>query len=225
VTCNVEGRDLGSVAKEIESKVRAVPFKQGYYPQFLGEYEARQTARNRLIGLAIVSLLGILVLLQSDFQSMRLVFMVFLSLPFALVGGVLGAFAGGGVLSLGSLVGFVAVFGIAARNGIMLISHCRHLEQEEGQAFSKDLILRAAEERLSPILMTSLATGLALLPIALGGNKPGYEIEFPMALVILGGLFSSTILNLFLLPTIYLQTGCAHPHLKNSPRLPAPSLF
>jgi multidrug efflux pump subunit AcrB len=92
----------------------------------------------------------------------------------------------------------------------MLISHCRHLEQEEGQAFSRDLILRAAEERLSPILMTSLATGLALLPIALGGNKPGYEIEFPMGLVILGGLFSSTILNLFLLPTIYLQTGCGH---------------
>ncbi|MDZ4858119.1 MAG: efflux RND transporter permease subunit [Candidatus Hydrogenedentes bacterium] len=207
VTCNVEGRDLGSVAQEIEEKVRGLSFEQGYFPQFLGEFEARQSARNRLIGLTLVSLLGILVLLQSDFQSLRLVFMVFLSLPFALVGGVFGSLVGGGVLSLGSLVGFVAVFGIAARNGIMLISHCRHLEVEEGQKFGKNLVLRGAEERLSPILMTSLATGLALLPIALGGNKPGYEIEFPMALVILGGLFSSTMLNLFLLPTIYLHVG------------------
>jgi Cu/Ag efflux pump CusA len=120
------------------------------------------------------------------------------------VGGVIGAFLGGGTLSLGSLVGFVAVFGIAARNGIMLVSHCRHLELEEGLPFGAELVIRAAEERLSPILMTSLATGLALLPIAMGGNKPGYEIEFPMSLVIIGGLVTSTVLNLFLLPSLYL---------------------
>ena len=207
VTCNVEGADLGAVARAIEEKVRAIPFGQGYYPEFLGEYEARQTAQNRLFGLAAVALAGILVLLQSDFRSIRLVSMIFLSFPFALAGGVVGAFASGGVLSLGSLVGFVAVFGIAARNGIMLVSHFRHLEREEGQAFGEALVLRAAEERLAPILMTSLATALALAPIAWGGNQPGYEIEYPMALVILGGLVSSTVLNLFLLPAFYLKFG------------------
>jgi len=111
----------------------------------------------------------------------------------------------GGVLSLGSLVGFVTVLGIAARNGIMLVSHYRHLETEEGQPFGKDLVLRGSEERLAPILMTALATGLALLPIVVSGNKPGHEIEHPLAVVILGGLVTSTILNLFLMPALYLR--------------------
>jgi len=119
------------------------------------------------------------------------------------VGGVASAFLAGGVLSLGSLVGFVTIPGIAARNGIMLVSHYRHLEEQEGLAFGPELILRGAEERLSPILMTALATGLALLPIALGGNKPGQEIEHPMAMVILGGLVTSTALNLLLMPALY----------------------
>jgi Cu/Ag efflux pump CusA len=113
----------------------------------------------------------------------------------------------GGVLSLGSLVGFVTVLGIAARNGIMLVSHYRHLETEEGQPFGRDLVLRGSEERLAPILMTALATGLALLPIVVGGNKPGHEIEHPLAVVILGGLVTSTILNLFLMPALYLRFG------------------
>jgi Cu/Ag efflux pump CusA len=126
-----------------------------------------------------------------------------LSLPFALVGGILGVILTGGVLSLGSLVGFVTVLGIAARNGIMLISHYRHLESEEGQAFGLELILRGAQERLAPILMTALAAALALLPIVLGGNRPGHEIEHPMAVVILGGLVSSTALNLFAIPVLY----------------------
>ena len=113
----------------------------------------------------------------------------------------------GGVLSLGSLVGFVTVLGIAARNGIMLVSHYRHLETEEGQPFGTDMVLRGSEERLAPILMTALATGLALLPIVVGGNKPGHEIEHPLAVVILGGLVTSTILNLFLMPALYLRFG------------------
>ena len=116
---------------------------------------------------------------------------------------VLGAIAGGGVLSLGSLIGFVTVLGIAARNGIMLVSHYRHLEEAEGEAFGPALVLRGAEERLSPILMTALSAALALLPLAVSGNVPGHEIEYPMALVILGGLATSTVLNLFFLPAIY----------------------
>jgi Cu/Ag efflux pump CusA len=117
------------------------------------------------------------------------------------------AFATGGVLSLGSLVGFVTVIGIAARNGIMLVSHYRHLEVEEGEKPGMDLVVRGSLERLSPILMTGLATGLALLPIAVGGNRPGHEIEHPMAVVILGGLLTSTLLNLFVMPALYLWIG------------------
>src|SRR4029077_16081749 len=111
------------------------------------------------------------------------------------------------VLSLGSLVGFVTVLGIAARNGIMMVSHYRHLELEEGETFGLGMILRGAEERLSPILMTALTTGLALVPLVIAGNKPGHEIEYPLAVVILGGLYTSTVLNLFLLPPIYAAVG------------------
>lgn len=207
VTCDVAGRDLGSVAREIETKVRALNYKAGYHPEFLGEYAARQASRNRLLALAAVSLLGILLLLYADFQSPRLTLLVFITFPFALVGGVAGAFWSGGILSLGSLIGFITVLGIAARNGIMLVSHYRHLEQEENEPFSLKLILRGAEERLAPILMTAAVTTLALAPIAFGGIKPGQEIEHPMAAVILGGLVTSTVLNLFFLPVLYWKFG------------------
>jgi Cu/Ag efflux pump CusA len=184
-----------------------VAFERGYHPEFLGEYAARQESRNRLFAIAGLSLLGILLILHSDFQSARVAALVFVSLPFALIGGVGAAFATGGVLSLGSLVGFVTVLGIAARNGIMLASHYRHLEAEEGETFSRHLALRGAEERLAPILMTALATGLALAPIVAGGLRPGQEIEHPMAVVILGGLVTSTMLNLFLMPALYWRFG------------------
>src|SRR5437588_13073281 len=159
------------------------------------------------MALAALSLLGILLIIHADFRSIRLTALVALTLPFALIGGVVGAILGGGVLSLGSLVGFVTVLGIAARNGIMLVSHFRHLESEEDVPFGVGLILRGAEERLAPILMTALATGLALLPLAITGNKPGQEIEYPLAVVILGGLVTSTVLNLFLLPPLYAMFG------------------
>jgi len=203
VTCNVTGRDLGSVARDIENRVRSVSFPQGYHPELLGEYAARQEARKRLLTLSALALAGILVLLLADFQSPRLVLLVALTLPFALIGGVLAAWFSGGVLSLGSLVGFVTVLGIAARNGIMLVSHYQHLEQEEGVAFGPGLVLRGAEERLTPILMTAACAGLALLPLVLRGNVPGHEIEYPMAVVILGGLVTSTLLNLLILPALY----------------------
>jgi Cu/Ag efflux pump CusA len=207
VTCNVAGRDLGSVAREIEERVRALPFDRGYHPEFLGEYAAREQSRRRLFTLSALSLLGILLLLHVDFRSWRIALLVFLTIPFALVGGVIGAVLQGGVLSLGSLVGFVTVLGIAARNGIMLVSHYRHLEHEEHEPFGLALVMRGARERLVPILMTALCTGLALVPLVIGGNRPGHEIEYPMAAVILGGLATSTILNLFLLPPIYLAFG------------------
>ncbi|MEZ6125998.1 MAG: efflux RND transporter permease subunit [Planctomycetaceae bacterium] len=208
VICNVDGRDLGSVAKEIEQRVLAdVPFSQEYHPEFLGEYAEAQASQRRLLGLTLFSVLGILLLLQSDFQSVRTVLLIFLTLPFALVGGIGGAFACGGVISLGSLIGFVTVLGVAARNGIMLMDHYRHLQREEGMSFGPELVIRGAEERLAPILMTALTTGLALVPLLITGNKPGQEIEYPMAFVILGGLLTSTLLNLFVLPPLYARFG------------------
>ncbi|MBI3864722.1 MAG: efflux RND transporter permease subunit [Planctomycetia bacterium] len=210
ITCNVQGRDLGSVAREIQKLVSdpgKVAFDTGYFPEFLGEYRARAESQRRLFLLAALSLVGIFLLLQLDFRSWKLAFLVLFTIPFALVGGVAGTWLQGGVLSLGSLVGFVTVLGIAARNGIMLVSHYRHLEEKEGQPFGVELVLRGSEERLAPILMTALATGLALVPLIVGGNKPGHEIEYPMAVVILGGLITSTVLNLFLLPPLYAAYG------------------
>jgi Cu/Ag efflux pump CusA len=134
-----------------------------------------------------------------------------LTLPAALVGGVLAALLSGGILSVGSLVGFLTVLGIAARNGIMLIDHYRHLEQHEGETFGLGLVLRGARERLAPILMTALTTALALVPFVLFGNIPGHEIEHPMAIVILGGLVTATLLNLFVIPVLYLRFGESGP--------------
>ncbi|MGH9385312.1 MAG: efflux RND transporter permease subunit [Vicinamibacterales bacterium] len=207
VTCNVRGRDLGSVARDIQAALATVSFAEGYHPEVLGEYAAREASRNRLLLLGGLSLIAILLVLHVDFGSMRLVALVALTLPFALIGGVGAGFLSGGVLSLGSLVGFVTVLGIAARNGIMLVSHYRHLQEVESVPFGPELILRGAEERLAPILMTALATGLALVPIVVGGSRSGQEVEHPMAVVILGGLFTSTVLNLFLLPAIFLRYG------------------
>jgi Cu/Ag efflux pump CusA len=123
------------------------------------------------------------------------------------VGGLLAIFAAGGVISLGALVGFFTVFAIAARNGILLINHYQHLERHEGETFGPGLVLRGARERLSPILMTALATGLAVVPLVVAGQIPGHEIEHPLAVVILGGLFTSTLLNLFVVPSLYLRFG------------------
>ncbi|HEY3001710.1 MAG TPA: efflux RND transporter permease subunit, partial [Kribbellaceae bacterium] len=150
---------------------------------------------------------GILLLLVAAFGSWRLAALFFLSLPMALVGGVLAAWLGGGVISIGSLVGFLTVFGIAARNGILLINHYQHLEREEGEPFGPELVIRGARERLSPILMTALATGLAILPLVVTGDIPGHEIEHPMAVVIVGGLATSTLFSLLVIPSLYLRFG------------------
>jgi CzcA family heavy metal efflux pump len=208
ITCNVQGRDLGAVAAEVEEKVRGLKFEAGYHPEFLGEEAVRRESSQRLYALSGLALLGVLLVIYSDFGSWRLTFITAFTLPFALVGGGVGVMLTGGVVSLGSLVGFVTVLGIAARNGIMLVSHYRHIEDHEGATFGVDLVSRGSEERLAPILMTALATGLALLPLVISGQKPGHEVEYPLAVVILGGLVTSTVLNLFLLPPLYLRFGC-----------------
>ena len=207
VTCNVRDRDLGSVAREIEGQVRQLDFERGYHPEFLGEYAAQQASRRQMTLMGLIALAGIIVLLYSEFRAWRHVMLVMLSFVFSLIGGIVGVWIGGGSLSLGSLVGFVTVVGIAVRNGIMMISHYRHLESEEGLSFGSELAIRGAEERLAPILMTALTAALALLPLVIAGNKPGHEIEYPMALVIVGGLLSSTLMNLFLMPSLYCLAG------------------
>ncbi|MGH6816131.1 MAG: efflux RND transporter permease subunit, partial [Hyphomicrobiaceae bacterium] len=207
VHANVKGRDLGSVAREVEARVNKISFPLEYRAEMLGEYVERQAAQRALLGLAAAVAIGILLLMQASFGSWRLAGLVFLALPAALVGGVLAAFAGDRMLSLGSLIGFLTVLGIAARNGILLIHHFQHLEREEGEPFGLGLVMRGARERLSPILMTTLCTGLALLPLAITGDIPGHEIEHPMAVVILGGLVTSTFLTLFVIPALYLMFG------------------
>jgi Cu/Ag efflux pump CusA len=205
VLASVDGRDLGSVAGEVKEIVGSVSFPLGYHAQLLGEFTERQSAQKRLFIYGLGAAAVIFLLLQASFGSFRLATLSFLTLPMALVGGVLAAWLSGGILSLGSLVGLYTVFGIAARNGILMVNHFQHLERYESEAFGPGLVLRGAEERLSPILMTTLATGLALVPLVIGGNVPGHEIEHPLAVVVVGGLVTSTLLNLFVLPSLYLR--------------------
>jgi Cu/Ag efflux pump CusA len=208
VSMNARGRDLGSVARDVEQALQGVSLPLEYNAVLLGEYTERQAAQQRLLLVGLVAVIAIFFLLYTSFQNFRLALLTFFTLPWAVVGGLLAAaLAGGGTLSLGSLVGLLTVLGIATRNGIMLISHFQHLEDEEGQPFGPALVVRGARERLAPILMTALATGLALVPLAIAGNTPGHEIEHPMAIVILGGLITSTVLNLFVLPSLYLRFG------------------
>ena len=209
VTANVAGSDLAGATRAVEGAVAAVPMPVGFHAEVLGEWAAQRTASRRLFLLGALALMCILLVLYADFGSMRTTALVVASFPLALIGGVAAAVIGGGVLSLGSLVGFVTVIGIAARNGIMLVSHFRHLELQEGEPFGRSLVVRGAEERLIPILMTASVTALALAPLIVGGNRPGHEIEYPMAVIILGGLVSSTLLNLFVMPGFYLRYGKA----------------
>ena len=207
VDADVSGRSLSSVTGAVKKAVAGFHLPPGYRYVLLGEGTERAAAQQRLLVYGLAGALLILLLLQTAFGSWRLSLLLFLTLPTALVGGMLAAWGVLGTITLGALVGFFTVLGIAARNGILLISHFRHLEQVEGEPFGPELVIRGASERLSPILMTALATALALVPLVIYGDRPGQEIEYPMAVVILGGLATSTLLNLFVLPVLYLRIG------------------
>ena len=206
VHANVKGRDLGSVADDVEERLEHMDFPVGYYPQLLGEYKEREAAQQRLVTSSLAAALAIFLVLQVSLRDWRLAALIFLALPAALVGGLLAAFVADRVISLGSLVGVITVLGIAARNGILLIRHFRHLEEVEREPFGPGLVMRGAEERLAPILMTTLCTAAALLPLVVPGSIAGHEIEYPMAVIILGGLVTSTLLTLFVLPVLYLRS-------------------
>jgi CzcA family heavy metal efflux pump len=207
VVANVSGRDLASVNVDVESRLAQVKFPLEHYPKILGEFLEQKEAQTRTLGLAISALIGIFLLLQACLRSWGLALIGFLAIPAAVAGGVLAAAASGGLMTLGSLVGFFAVVGIASRNGILLISHYQRLEREDGVPFGPDLVLRGARERLSPILASSTAIVAALLPIVALGQIAGLEIVQPTAIVIVGGVVASTLVTLFVIPALYLVVG------------------
>jgi CzcA family heavy metal efflux pump len=206
VQANVAGRDLGSTVADIRRAVgERVELPAGYHIEYGGQLEAQSEATRTLAMLSLLSVAAIFLLLFSEFRSARTSVLVMVNLPLALIGGVAAVLLTGRVVSIASLVGFVTLFGIATRNGILLVAHYRQL-LAEGASF-REAVTRGSLERLSPILMTALTAGLALIPLALGGGEPGNELQTPMAIVILGGLLSATALNMVVLPALYWMFG------------------
>lgn len=218
ITCNVKGRDLTSfvadVRRAVESRMR---FPAGTYALFAGESQARKAAQQEILLYSFAALIGVVLLLYMALGNVRNLGLALANLPFALVGGVFAAYVTGSYITVGSLVGFVTLFGITTRNSIMMISHFEHLVAQEGMDWGQAAAFRGASERLVPVLMTALVTGLGLLPLAVGSGAPGREIEGPMAIVILGGLFTSTALNLLLLPMLCLRYGRFDKDRQNLP--------
>ncbi len=210
VTANVRRRDLAAVAADVERGIREIDFPLEYRAELLGEYAERLAAQKRVVTFAIAAAVGILLLLQAFLQSWRLAALVMLTLPMALLGGVVAAFLiGGGLVSFGSIVGFFALFAVAVRNAVTLLDRYRRLEQQDGEPFGPELVRGATEERSGPVLLTGLPTALAFTPFALSGGIAGLEILHPMAVVVLGGLVTTTLLSLVGMPAMYLLFGAS----------------
>jgi Cu/Ag efflux pump CusA len=215
VTANVSGRDVEGFTRELKEKLKKeARLSPGNYLAFSGEAEAQAKSREDLIVHSLLATVGIFLMLYIAFGRLRNLLLTFANLPFALIGGVFAVMFTGGWISLGSLVGFVTLFGITLRNSIMLVSHYQHLIDFEGQEWNLETAILGASERLPSILMTALVTALGLLPLAIGSGQPGREIEGPMATIIVGGLVTSTILNLLILPTIMLHFGKFEKHVQ-----------
>jgi Cu/Ag efflux pump CusA len=204
VGVNVNGRDRSAVLDDLRGVVREMQFPLEYHAEVL---TADTQPTGRLAAVGIFSAIGIFLLLQACFGSWRLATLAFLTMPLAVAGGVLAALAAGGEFSFGSYIALAAVFGLTARNGVMLIDRFRQLEREEGMSFGAELVLRGARDRLAPTVMTALATALAMLPLAILGGVPGQELLNPMAFVVLGGLVTSTLVSVLVIPSAYLRFG------------------
>jgi HME family heavy-metal exporter len=208
ISCNVQGRDLGTTVKEIQGTLaKEVALPEGYFLEFGGQFESQQSASKLILILSVFSIAGIFLVLYSHFKSSRMVLQIMLNVPLALIGSVVAVMLTGGTFSIATLVGFITLTGIASRNGIMMISHYIHLVEHEGEKFGKEMIIRGSLERLVPVLMTALTAALALVPLTLDPQASGKEILYPVATVILGGLVSSTLLDMIVTPVVFYKFG------------------
>lgn len=208
VSANVQGRDLGSTVNEMQETVKKeLPLQEGYYLQWGGQFESQQSASKLITILSIFSVAGIFLVLYSHFKSSRIALQIMLNIPLALIGSVIAVMLTGGVFSIATMVGFITLTGIASRNGIMMISHYIHLVQHEGETFGDKMIIRGSLERLVPVLMTALVAAFALIPLTMDATAPGKEILYPVATVILGGLVSSTLLDMIVTPVVFKLFG------------------
>jgi Cu/Ag efflux pump CusA len=204
IRCNTQDRDLASAVAEIERRIEnQVELPVGYFIEYGGQFESQQRATRTIVVLAGASGIGMFVVLMILFPSVRVVLQILNALPTAFIGGVLALVITGQALTVASLVGFISLGGIAVRNGILLVTHYFHLMHEEGEGFTREMILRGSLERLAPVLMTALTAGIALMPLVLGGQEPGREILYPVATVILGGLFTSTFCEFLIHPGLF----------------------
>ncbi|OLE63344.1 MAG: hypothetical protein AUG04_05630 [Deltaproteobacteria bacterium 13_1_20CM_2_69_21] len=209
VQANVAGRDLASVVDDLRARVAGqVQFPEGYYVVYGGQFESAEEAARSIGLLSMAVIVGIFLLLVVAFSSIRNALLTLINLPLALIGGVVAVALSSGVVSIASMVGFITLFGIASRNGILMVSHFEHLIESEGKSLP-DAVVQGSMERLAPILMTALCAGLALVPLVLAGRAAGNEIQAPMGVVILGGLLSSTFLNMLVVPVLYRLWGRA----------------
>jgi Cu/Ag efflux pump CusA len=211
VTADVSGRSLGAVQDDVKRRIRNLTFPLEYHAQVIGDATGTEASAWRLAAFGLVAAIGIFLLLQSAFGSWRLASALAVSLPLALVGGELAALIAGGTVSLGALAGFLAVFAIAARNGVSTVTHYQRLERHEGGTHGAELVMRGARDRLAPILLTALATGFAMAPFLVLGTRQGLEVVHPMAIVVIGGLVTSTLVSLFVVPALYLRFGGGGP--------------
>jgi len=206
ISANVAGRDLRGVVNDMQKKINSeIKLPEGYHIEYGGQFESEQAASRILLITSIFSIMVIFMLLFAQFRSVTQSAVILLNLPLALIGGVFTIFLTDGVISIPAIIGFISLFGIATRNGMLLISHYNDLQNDGMSAYES--IMHGSLDRLNPILMTALSSGLALIPLALGGDLPGNEIQSPMAKVILGGLLTSTFLNGFIIPIMYLLTN------------------
>lgn len=208
VQANSSGRDLDSLVKDVQSRIsKAITIPEGYFIEYGGQFESQQSASKLILLLGLISLFGIFVVLYAHFRSSFIVIQIMLNIPMALIGSLIAVMISDRTLSVASLVAFITLCGIASRNGIMMISHYLHLLKHEGESFNKEMVIRGSLERLVPVLMTALTAALALIPLALTGGEPGKEILQPLAVVILGGLVSSTLLDMIVTPTVFYRFG------------------
>ena len=208
IAANVTGRDLVGAVQELQRKIaEKMPLPPGYYVTYGGQFESQASASRLISILSVISLVGMFIVLYAHFKSAMFAFQIMLNIPMAVIGSVAGVWLMGGTMSIATMVGFITLAGIAARNGIMMISHYLHLMREEGESFTKEMIVRGTQERLVPVLMTALTAGLALIPLIIAADEPGREILHPVAVVIFSGIFTSTLLDFIVTPLVFWRFG------------------